>query len=175
VLAYDYNIIVDGRHLPRPVNYLLVEIIPPHGATVDVRERPYMIIDPRAGHGPGIGGFKAESEVGAALSHGHPVYFVIFLPHPVPGQTLADVCAAEGTFVREVALRHPDAPKPAILGNCQGGWATALVAASNPHVTGPIVLNGAPMSYWAGRAARIGCATSAGWLSARCRRCCSPI
>ena len=37
-----------------------------------------------------------------------------------------------------------------IIGNCQGGWATALVAASNPHVTGPIVLNGAPMSYWAG-------------------------
>ncbi len=44
----------------------------------------------------------------------------------------------------------PRRPKPAVLGNCQGGWATALVAASNPHVTGPIVLNGAPMSYWAG-------------------------
>ena len=75
---------------------------------------------------------------------------MIFLPQPQPGQTLADVCAAEGAFVREVALRHPNAPKPVILGNCQGGWATALVAASNPHVTGPIVLNGAPMSYWAG-------------------------
>jgi pimeloyl-ACP methyl ester carboxylesterase/tellurite resistance protein len=150
VLAYDYNIVVDGRHLQRPVNYLLLEIIPPHGVTVDPKERPYMIIDPRAGHGPGIGGFKAESEVGTALSHGHPVYFVIFLPHPEPGQTLADVCAAEGAFVREVALRHPDSPKPVVIGNCQGGWATALVAASNPHVTGPIVLNGAPMSYWAG-------------------------
>ncbi|MGA2638120.1 DUF3141 domain-containing protein [Methylocella sp.] len=150
VLAYDYNIVVDGRHLQRPVNYLLLEIIPPHGVTVDPKERPYMIIDPCAGHGPGIGGFKAESEVGTALSHGHPVYFVIFLPHPEPGQTLADVCAAEGAFVREVALRHPDSPKPVVIGNCQGGWATALVAASNPHVTGPIVLNGAPMSYWAG-------------------------
>ncbi len=150
VLAYDYNIVVDGRHLQRPVNYLLLEIIPPHGVTVDPKERPYMIIDPRAGHGPGIGGFKTESEVGAALSYGHPVYFVIFLPHPEPGQTLADVCAAEGAFVREVALRHPDSPKPVVIGNCQGGWATALVAASNPHVTGPIVLNGAPMSYWAG-------------------------
>ncbi len=150
VLAYAYNIIVDGRQLPRPVNYLLVEIIPPQGVTVDPKERPYMIIDPRAGHGPGIGGFKTDSEVGTALAHGHPVYFVLFLPHPVPGQTLADVCAAEGAFAREVALRHPDAPKLVTIGNCQGGWATALVAASNPHVTGPIVLNGAPMSYWAG-------------------------
>ena len=150
VLVYDYNVVVDGRKLQRPVNYLLLEIIPPQGVTVDQKERPYIIIDPRAGHGPGIGGLKIESEVGVALAHGHPVYFVIFLPQPVPGQTLADVCAAEGAFVREVALRHPDAPKPVIIGNCQGGWATALVAASNPHVTGPIVLNGAPMSYWAG-------------------------
>jgi pimeloyl-ACP methyl ester carboxylesterase/tellurite resistance protein len=150
VLAYEYNIVLDGRHRERPVNYLLLEIIPPQGVTVDPAKRPYMIIDPRAGHGAGIGGFKKESEVGVALAHGHPVYFVIFLPRPVPGQTLADICAAEGAFVREVALRHPAAPKPVVIGNCQGGWATALVAATNPHVTGPIVLNGAPMSYWAG-------------------------
>ena len=30
----DYNIVVDGRRLPRPVNYLLVEIIPPEGVMV---------------------------------------------------------------------------------------------------------------------------------------------
>ena len=60
-----------GARLPRPVNYLLLEIIPPHGVTVDPKERPYMIIDPRAGHGPGIGGFKTDSEVGVALAHGH--------------------------------------------------------------------------------------------------------
>ena len=53
--------------------------------------RPWVIIDPRAGHGSGIGGFKSESEVGVALRYGHPVYFVIFFPDPEPGQTLADV------------------------------------------------------------------------------------
>lgn len=150
VLAYEYAVVVDGRQLQRPVNYMLVEIIPPHGVTVDRSARPFIIIDPRAGHGPGIGGFKTDSEVGVALTYGHPVYFVMFLPHPVVGQTLADVCAAEGAFVRQVVERHPEAPKPVVIGNCQGGWATALVAATNPHVTGPIVLNGAPMSYWAG-------------------------
>ena len=132
------------------MNYLLVQIRPPEGVKTDPTLRPYMIIDPRAGHGAGIGGFKSESQVGVALAHGHPVYFVIFLPKPVPGQTLADVCVAEGQFVREITQRHPDAPKPVIIGNCQGGWAAMLLAASNPNVTGPVVASGAPLSYWAG-------------------------
>ncbi|HEY2619079.1 MAG TPA: DUF3141 domain-containing protein [Acetobacteraceae bacterium] len=150
VLLYDYATVLDGRTLPRPVNYLLVQILPGVGMTVDPTKRPYMIIDPRAGHGPGIGGFKSDSQVGVALTYGHPVYFVIFRALPEPGQTLADVTAAEGRFVREIAARHPDAPKPAILGNCQGGWAAMLLAASNPDVTGPVIANGAPMSLWAG-------------------------
>jgi len=66
-----------------------------------------VIIDPRAGHGSGIGGFKSESEVGVALRGGHPVYFIIFFPEPEPGQTLADVCAAEAAFLREIYTRHP--------------------------------------------------------------------
>ena len=150
VLVYDWQMVVDGRTLDRPVNYALLEIQPPEGVRIDPTLRPYVIIDPRAGHGPGIGGFKSDSQVGVALAHGHAVYFVIFFQQPQPGQTLADVCAAEGHFVREVSLRHPGAPKPVVIGNCQGGWAAMLMAASNPHVAGPIVANGAPLSYWAG-------------------------
>ncbi len=150
VLVYDYDVVIDGGELERPVNYLLVRIQPPEGVKTDRTLRPYMIIDPRAGHGAGIGGFKSDSQVGVALAHGHPVYFVIFLPTPEPGQTLADVCVAEGQFAREVARRHPEAPAPVIIGNCQGGWAAMLLAASNPDVTGPVVASGAPLSYWAG-------------------------
>ena len=150
VLVYDFDVIVDGTTLEQPVNYSLVHIHPPAGVTVDPAIRPYIIIDPRAGHGSGIGGFKNESEVGVALEHGHPVYFVIFTPHPVPGQTIADVCRAEAHFVREVIHRHPSAPKPVIVGNCQGGWAAMLLTATNPDLTGPVVLNGSPMSYWSG-------------------------
>lgn len=151
VLVYDYEMIVDGRDLPRPVNYSLVHILPTPGApVVDATSRPYIIVDPRAGHGPGIGGFKSDSQVGVALAHGHAVYFLVFTPEPVPGQTISDVTAAEGQFVREVAQRHPGAPRPVVIGNCQGGWAAMLLAASNPDITGPIVANGAPLSYWAG-------------------------
>jgi pimeloyl-ACP methyl ester carboxylesterase len=150
VLHFDYEMIVDGRKLARPVNYALVRIIPPAGVTVDPKRRPYVVIDPRAGHGPGIGGFKDDSQVGVALREGHPVYFVIFFRDPEPGQTLLDVCEAEKAFVHKVRALHPQSPKPAIVGNCQGGWAAMMLAAANPDDTGPIVINGAPMSYWGG-------------------------
>jgi pimeloyl-ACP methyl ester carboxylesterase len=150
LMVYDYETIVDGRTLDRPVNYALVRIIPPPGVTVDGTRRPFIIVDPRAGHGPGIGGFKKDSQVGVALKAGHPVYFVIFYAKPEPGQTLPDVCEAEARFVKAVVNRHPHSPKPALIGNCQGGWATMLLAASHPDLTGPLVINGAPMSYWSG-------------------------
>lgn len=150
VLAYRYEMLADGRGFERPVNHALVRIVPPKGIEVDDRLRPYVIIDPRAGHGPGIGGFKEDSEVGVALSAGHPVYFVIFYPEPEPGQTLADVTDAEAEFVRMVAERHPESAKPVLVGNCQGGWAVMMLAAARPDIAGALVINGAPMSYWAG-------------------------
>ncbi len=148
VLAFGYDIITDGRKLDRPVNYALVRIHPPEGTSPPREDaRPWVIIDPRAGHGSGIGGFKSESEVGVALRFGHPVYFVIFFPDPEPGQTLADVCAAEAAFLQEVQVRHPHSPKPLVTGNCQGGWATMILAATHPDLMGPVVIAGAPLSY----------------------------
>jgi Protein of unknown function (DUF3141) len=150
LLHFDYEVVLDGRHFARPVNYALLDIKPPEGVIVDAKKRPYLIIDPRAGHGPGIGGFKDDSQVGVALRAGHPVYFVVFYQNPEPGQTLLDVCAAEQEFVRKVRALHPDSAKPAIIGNCQGGWAAMMLASSSADDTGPIVINGAPMSYWSG-------------------------
>lgn len=150
VLHFDYEMVLDGRGFARPVNYALLRIVPPEGVTVDDKRRPYIIIDPRAGHGPGIGGFKDDSQVGVALRAGHPVYFVVFFQEPEPGQTLLDVCVAEQQFVRQVRALHPQSRKPAIIGNCQGGWAAMMVAAADPDQTGPVVINGAPMAYWSG-------------------------
>jgi len=150
VLHFDHEMLIDGRTFTRPVNYALLRIVPPEGVLVDALKRPYLIIDPRAGHGPGIGGFKDDSQVGVALRAGHPVYFVTFFRDPQPGQTLLDVCAAEQQFVRHVRELHPESPKPAIVGNCQGGWAAMMLASSQPDDTGPLVINGAPMSYWSG-------------------------
>ena len=64
VLRFDHEVLMSGRSLPRPINYHLSRIVPPPGSTTDPRKRPVVVVDPRAGQGPGIGGFKAESEIG---------------------------------------------------------------------------------------------------------------
>jgi pimeloyl-ACP methyl ester carboxylesterase len=151
VLTYEAELIIDGRTLKRPVNYGLVRIVPPKGVTIDPRRRPFVIVDPRAGHGPGIGGFKADSEIGVAFKAGHPCYFVGFLPEPMPGQTIEDVARAEAVFLEKVIALHPDADgKPCVIGNCQGGWAVMTLAALHPELFGPIIVAGSPLSYWAG-------------------------
>ena len=152
VLAFDYELIKDGATFARPVNYSLVRILPGNDfPPTRLDGRPWVIIDPRAGHGSGIGGFKADSEVGVALADGHPVYFVIFHPSPPDSQTLADVTRAEAEFLRIIAARHPASPKPLVTGNCQGGWASMILAATHPDLTGPVIIAGAPLSYWAGQ------------------------
>ena len=37
-----------------------------------------------------------------------------------------------------------------MIGNCQAGWQIMIMAATNPDLTGPIMLAGSPLSYWAG-------------------------
>jgi len=168
VLTFDYEIIEDGRMLDRPVNFSLTRISdrrtdPEQGRgkhekrhnpvelhPYDPKKRPIIISDPRAGHGSGIGGSKRDSEIGMALNEGHPVYFILFDANPVPGQTFADVHRAHIRFIETVIKRHPEAAKPAFIGNCQAGWAAALIGADRPDITGPMVFNGSPLSYWAG-------------------------
>ena len=152
LLVFDHEMVLDGRTLERPVNYFLVRVVPLDGMTVDPRKRPFVVFDPRAGHGPGIGGFKVDSEIGVAMRAGHPCYFVGFRPDPEPGQTLEDVGRAEGHFLKKVAELHPAADgRPCIVGNCQAGWAVMMLSAAAPELMGPILLAGAPLSYWSGK------------------------
>jgi len=151
VLDYDVEIVIDGRKLNCPVNYALVRVKPPLKVEIDPARRPFVIVDPRAGHGPGIGGFKADSEIGVAFKAGHPCYFVGFLPEPMPGQTIEDIARAEAIFLQRVAELHPQADgKPCVIGNCQAGWAVMMLAAMRPELFGPIIIAGSPLSYWQG-------------------------
>ncbi|BBI51490.1 hypothetical protein HORIV_39110 [Vreelandella olivaria] len=78
VLGFDTEVLMDGRTLPRPTNYELLRVLPHEGTEIDLQKRPFVVVDPRAGHGPGIGGFKPDSELGVALKAGHPCYFIGF-------------------------------------------------------------------------------------------------
>lgn len=151
VLEFQCELIADGRELDRPVNYALVRIVPPADVEIHRTARPFVVVDPRAGHGPGIGGFKADSEIGMAMRAGHPCYFIGFLPEPMSGQTIEDVARAEAIFLEKVIERHPQADgKPCVIGNCQAGWAVMMLAALRPELFGPIIVAGSPLSYWAG-------------------------
>jgi pimeloyl-ACP methyl ester carboxylesterase len=151
VLSYAAELVIDGRKLQEPVNYALVSIIPPKGVEIDLDRRPFVVVDPRAGHGPGIGGFKADSEIGVAMKAGHPCYFIGFLPEPMPGQTIECIARAEAIFIEKVIERHPNADgKPCVIGNCQAGWAVMILASLRPELFGPLIIAGAPLAYWAG-------------------------
>ena len=172
VLDFPAEMVMDGRTFERPVNYGLVRIVPAAGAPIDPAKPPIVVVDPRAGHGPGIGGMKPDSEIGVALAAGHPCYFIGFSSKPIPGQTIEDVCRAEAMFVEEVAVRHPEADgKPIVIANCQAGWQIMMMAAVRPDLAGPIMLAGTPLSYWAGVRGKnpmryLGGALGGAWLTA---------
>jgi hypothetical protein len=135
---------MDGCSLPRPINYALSRIVPPPGVDIDLRKRPVVVIDPRAGQGPGIGGFKAESEIGDALNAGHPVYFIGFGAIPAPGQRFLDVVEGQVSFSGRVvpaSICHRQLPGG--LSNPDGGDIA-------PDLCGPCLVAGSPMSYWQG-------------------------
>ena len=150
VLSFGHKVLMDGRSLPRPINYMLSRIVAPPGVAIDPRKRPVVVIDPRAGQGPGVGGFKAESEIGDALNAGHPVYFIGFGATPAPGQQFLDVVEGQVRFFERVVELHADAPRPFAIGNCQAGYQTLMVAILRPDLFGPCLVAGSPMSYWQG-------------------------
>ena len=165
VLMYDSELVLRGDEFPRPVNYSLLRIIPPEGVEIDERKRPVFIIDPRAGQGPGIGGLKKLSEIGDAFKAGHPVYFAGFTASPVEGQRVEDVARAYTIFLQKIAELHPEAlGKPFVFGNCQAGWHGMMAACMRPNVVGPMVIAGAPLSYWAGVRGKNAMRYMGGWF-----------
>lgn len=150
LLKFDYEVLLDGRDLPSPVNYSLLRILPGPDQMTDVALPPVIVIDPRGAHRAGIGGFKRDSEIGESLRAGHPTYFISFNHSPEPGQKLDDIATAQARFIELVSARHAHAGKPVLIGNCQAGWALMGLAARRPELPGLVVVVGAPLSYWAG-------------------------
>ena len=134
VLSFAFELVRDGRTLPRPVNYALVRIVPPADRPIDPAKPPFIVVDPRAGHGPGIGGMKQDSEIGVALAR-RPSLLLHRLPARArcPGRRSRTSAAPRRRFVEEVAARHPEAEgKPVVIANCQAGWQIMMMAAIRP-------------------------------------------
>jgi len=148
VFDFDHDLILSGTTLPRPINYYLGRIIPPDKKFSQPDKAPVITVDPRAGQGPGISGFKHQSEIGVALNEGHPVYFIAFGAEPVPEQTFLDVLDGQVAFIKHVVELHPNSPAPIAFGNCQAGYQTLMAAMLKPELFGTIIMAGSPVSYW---------------------------
>ena len=93
--------------------------------------RLFVVVDPRAGHGPGIGGFKADSEIGVASKAGHPCYS--WAPaDPMPGRRSRTLRAPRRCSLR--SDRSAPRPREAVRHRyCQGGWAVMMLAHFAPN------------------------------------------
>ena len=108
VLHYKGEVVIDGRTLEGPSTIFSPVSCRRMGSS-SIPSGGLVVIDPRAGHGPGIGGFKSDSEIGVAFEAGHPCYFIGFLPEPMPGQTIEDIIRLRPSFWKESS---PCIPKP---------------------------------------------------------------
>ena len=141
-----------SRRLERPVNYLLARIPPPEGVTIDPRKRPFVIVDPRAGRGPGIGGIQGrQRDRGRDERPATPPISSASCPIRCLARPSSTSPSPQAVFLETVIARHPEAEgKPCVIGNCQAGWAVMVLAALRPELFGPIVIAGTPLEYWAG-------------------------
>jgi hypothetical protein len=111
VLAFEHELILDGRHAAQArLTTRCCGSSPIRPRANDPKKRPFVVVDPRAGHGPGIRRLQARQPDRAWRSRGgHPCYFFSFFPEPVPRQSLLSVAEAEAAFLAKIAELHPDA------------------------------------------------------------------
>src|SRR5260370_38062647 len=61
VLSFEFELVLDGRTLGKPVNYSLLHVLPPAGTSTDSLKPPFLVSCPRAAHGPAFGALKPAS------------------------------------------------------------------------------------------------------------------
>src|SRR5262245_24421295 len=65
VLDYKVELVMDGRTFDLPVNYGLVRVVPPPETEIDLTRRPFVVVDPRAGHGRGSAASRPRAKSGS--------------------------------------------------------------------------------------------------------------
>jgi hypothetical protein len=84
VLDYDCELVCDGRRLERPVNYVLVRILPSEDMEIDPRKRPFVVVDPRAGTGRVLAASRPTVKSASRSKPGIPAISSASCPIPCP-------------------------------------------------------------------------------------------
>jgi poly(3-hydroxybutyrate) depolymerase len=117
----------------------------PPGASAAV---PVLILPPQAGHHSCIVDFsERQSQVGVALAAGCDRLFVVEWLEA----TTATAAASIVEYVESVreAIAHIGEPVH-LIGDCQGGWLAAIVAALDPGSVASLTIGAAPIDFHAG-------------------------
>ena len=151
VLEFGAELVMDGRKLPRPVNYILARVTPPKGVSVNAQEaavrhrRPAR--RPRTGHRRVQGAERNRRGL-----PGRPSLLLHRLPSRAgPRPDYRGHCDGRGGVSR---ARH----RPSSRGRWQAGSHRQLPGRLGgddgrrqaARAFGPIIVAGSPLSYWAG-------------------------
>ena len=151
VLQFEGELVLDGRTLPRPVNYGIVKIHPPAGTVIDDLKRPFVVIDPARGPRARHRRFQGRERDRRSHAGGTSLLLYRLYANARAGSDDRSRDRGLGGLHKRVADLHAAAEgKPVVIGNCQAGWALMMLAAKYPDLCGPLIVAGSPLSYWAG-------------------------
>jgi len=91
VLSFDAELVLDARTFERPANYILVQIKPPAGVRIDPKKRPFVVVDPRAGHGRASAASRPTASWRGDARRPSGLLRRLH-PEPMPGQTIETSC-----------------------------------------------------------------------------------
>ena len=114
-----------------PCNHALVRIVPPAGTTIDDTKRPLHHHRPARGPRPGhrrLQGRLAGRRRAARRPRG--LLRRSSSASRSPGRRCSTSPTRKRSSCASCARCIPTAPKPALIGNCQGGWAAMMLAAA---------------------------------------------
>ena len=150
VLRYKQEQLMSGYSFPRPMNYSLSRIQSASRNEDEPKKAASRGDRPACGAGARHRRLQRKARLAMPSRPAIPVYFIGFTAEPVAGQRFLDVVEGQVKFFEEVVRRHPSAPRPMAIGNCQAGYPTLMVAMLRPDLFGPCLIVGSPMSYWQG-------------------------
>jgi polyhydroxyalkanoate depolymerase len=110
---------------------------------------PTLIFPPMAGHASTIVDYPGQSQVQLVLDHGLTnVHVIDWLG--ATRETRNTTIQDRLQFVSEAVTRIAGDGKVNIIGNCQGGWESAIYAALHPQRVNSLTVAGAPVDTSAG-------------------------
>ena len=154
LLNFKYEMLLDARQFERPANYALLRITEVGedcwDDCVDPAKPPVIVLDPRAGHGPGHRRLQARVRGRRRAAHRPSGLFRGVLSRSRARTRRSPMCSP-----RCVVSSRTWRPATMARGRCSTATARR---AGRPRfcrriaqgLVGPAVLNGSPLSYWAG-------------------------